>query len=142
MDNIELERSVAQYKDRLFQERLHKAHLIEQKRFQLDEDCIRSILDNRVMPKHREIRYEIYRAKYTNSYYVKFWLNNCYVTTRLSDHDSYVGAIGLVVDTETTKAQIVNIFEKRIHSLKKKSKLYCFKVIETKGRNYGKWNFN
>lgn len=118
---------IEEYKDRLFQERLHKAHLIEQKRFQLDEDCIRSILDNRVMPKHREIRYEIYRAKYTNSYYVKFWLNNCYVTTRLLDYDSYVGAIGLVVDTETTKAQVFNIFEKKDTFIKRKANYIVLK---------------
>lgn len=131
----ELDDYVKNYQENLKKEKEFKAEQKEKKKFKLSIDNIKTILDNRVMPKHKGIRYEIYKAKDSNSYYVKFWQNKTYVTARVSDHDSYVGAIGSVVDEETTKVQITAMFEERLKALRKKSKLYLFKIIERKSKS-------
>lgn len=123
---------VKNYQENLKKEKEFKAEQKEKKKFKLDIESIKSILDNRVMPKHKGIRYEIYKAKDSNSYYIKFWQNKTYVTARISDHESYVGAIGSVIDDETTKLQIVDMLEERLRALRKKSKLHLFKLIERK----------
>ena len=125
---------VKNYQENLKKEKEFKAEQKEKKKFKLSIDSIKTILDNRVIPKHKGIRYEIYKAKDSNSYYVKFWQNKTYVTARISDHDSYVGAIGSVVDEETTKVQITTMFEERLRALRKKSKLHLFKIIERKSK--------
>lgn len=121
---------VKQYQERLKQQKIEKQARLEKKKFKLDEECIRAILDNQVMPYYKGMRYEIYKSKTTNSYYVKFWKENSYVTARVSDHESFVGAIGSTVDEETTKAEITAMFKNRIKALDWKRTCHLFDELK------------
>lgn len=128
--NNTLSNYVDNYKNSIRQEQLIREQLKQKKIFKLDESSIKSLLDNQIKPLYPNIRYEIYKAKYTNSYYIKFWHEKSYVTARISDHESYTGAIGSMVNSKTTKEQIVNLFKERIKALKRKNEAYLFKKIK------------
>ena len=103
----------------------------EKQRPKLNYDYIKSILDNQVMPNHTDMFYTLKKADSTNSFYVMFFYDDTYVTARISDHESKVGALGIVIDENTTKKQLVRMFENRIIALKSKYKAKMFMKFNT-----------
>ena len=100
--------------------------------FSLNESNIRALLDNIIIPKYKKsgIYYVLYKAKNTNSYYIKLHYNKTYVTARLSDHDAFTNIKGLVINKQIKRDKVIELFEQRIAALFRKSEAYLFKVIE------------
>ena len=130
MSEEQLDEFLERYRFNLDMRRVKKKLRAERKKFKLSEESIKLILDNQVMPEEKDIRYVLYKAKTSNSYYVKFWKGKCYVTARISDHTTTSGAIGSVIDEETTKAEIVAMLKQRIIALKRKSEAHAFDIVE------------
>ena len=97
------------------------------KKPKLDYDYIKSIIDNQIIPNHKGITYKLDKSNSTNSYYIMFFYGDTYVTARISDHESKVGALGIIIKEDITKKDIVDALEKRISALKAKYKGYAFK---------------
>lgn len=102
----------------------------ERKKPKLEYDYIKSILDNQIMPNYKNVTYKLNKSNSTDSFYVMFFYDDTYVTARISDHESKVGALGIVIDENTTKKQLVKIFKDRIIALKSKYKGHAFKKFE------------
>lgn len=98
----------------------------------LNEDNLKSILNKYVMPKHKDIRYTIYKSKTTDSYYVQFWLGRTYTTARISNHHSKRNAKGIIINEKSNTGSIVKMFEERIIALKIKRIERLYEVIERK----------
>lgn len=100
------------------------------KKFILSEQHIRIILDHHIISRYKDIRYSIYKAKNTNSYYVTLDFETSYVTARISDHKTFTDIRGLVVNKYTSEQQIINLFIRRIAALKRKNLSYLFKKMQ------------
>lgn len=121
---------INKYKEKLKKKYAMKKELKQRKLFILNKDYILSILENRIKPIYPYIQYELRKADNTNSYYIKFTYNNTYLTARISDHESYVGALGIVVTNKTSKDQVVAALKERIKALLVKNKARAFQQIE------------
>lgn len=100
------------------------------KKPKLDYDYIKNIIDNQIMPNNKDIFYTLDKSNSTDSYYIMFFYGDTYVTARISDHESKIGALGIVINENTTKKDIVEALEKRIIALKAKYKGKCFKEFQ------------
>lgn len=114
------------YRDNLSKKKQLKRNKLASKLFKLNVINIKNILDNQIMPRYPGITYKVNKAISTDSYYVMFFYDDIYVTTRLSDHESKIGAKGLIITEKTTKQDIKELFEQRIIDLKAKYKGYAF----------------
>lgn len=121
---------IDKYRKQLKEKRAIKKQLKLNKLFTLSEDYIISILENRIKPNFPNIKYELRKANDTNSYYIKFVYENTYVTARISDHESYVGALGIVVNEKTTKNEVTAAINDRVKALIRKSEARKFQKIE------------
>lgn len=120
----ELYNYLLNYRENLREQRRIASTFKSNKQFKLSEDSIRCILDNQIIPKHKDVKYEIYKAKRSNSYYVKLMYSKTYVTARISDHESKFNVPGKVIDSPTLKKQIVRLLEDRVIALKTKYKYF------------------
>lgn len=107
-----------------------KQSLKKLKLFNLNEKSLISILENRILPNYPYLKYDIRKAKTTDSYYIKLSYDNTYVYLRISNHESYTGAKGKVITNQTTKKEIESIIKDRIRDLQVKSKAWKFTKIE------------
>lgn len=121
---------LSNYRKKLAKKKHIKSSRQENKLFRLNSNNIKKILDNQIMPKYPNIRYTLEKSQSTDSYYVMFFYGDIYVTTRLSDHESKVGAIGIIVNENTTKQEVVDVFNQRMIDLKAKYKGYAFQKFK------------
>lgn len=116
------------------EKRLTKLNKKKKKLFTLDEISIRKILDNNIKVKYPNLSYKLDKSTSTNSYYIMFFYGDRYVTARISDHESKVGAKGIVVNELTTKADVLDMLESRIKDVKYKYKAHLFNMFKDIGR--------
>ena len=103
------------------------------RQFVLNEESIKALVDSQIIPSNKDLTYTINKSKTTNSYYVKFRLGDVTSTTRISDHmprKNFKEKHGSVVNAETTKKIILELFNQRIVDLRYKYKQVSFKMFD------------
>jgi len=120
-----LDAYLKEYQRKLKEARANKKRN-KDKLFTLTETSIQTILQNNIKIKYPEISFKVDKSISTNSYYIMFFYGDRYVTTRISDHESRVGALGIVVTPDTTKKEVIQVLEQRVIDLKYKYKAHLF----------------
>ena len=107
-----------------------KEHLTK---LELNTTYIDNIMQKYILPKNKEITYELYKAVRTNSIYLKLFCRRATGWIRFSDHNSkYKIETISNEEQEIEPAQVITTIQNRINKLEYKSKMLAFECIENK----------
>ncbi len=104
-------------------------------KLELNTTYIDNIMNKYILPRNKDVTYELYGAVRTNSIYLKLFYGRAVGWIRFSDHESKYKIETLSnAEQEITLAQVITTIQNRINKLHYKSKMIAFECIENQNK--------
>lgn len=101
------------------------------KKLELKTTYIDNIMQKYILPRNKEVTYELYKAVKTNSLYLKLMYRRADCWIRFSDHNTNANIETLSIENQDIDpADVINTIQNRINKLSYKSKMEAFRMIE------------
>lgn len=100
-------------------------------KLELNTTYIDNIMKNYILPRNKEISYTVYKAKKTNSIYLKLTYRRAESWLRFSDHETKHNIESISNgNQDVDPGDIINTIQNKINGLSYKSKMMAFESIE------------